>query len=825
MSSTVKILIKTLSLTLVLIMVFSLFHNGYNLSESLAEEEFSNNSIVLFVGSPIALVNDNETQVDSNQILIVPTIENSRTLVPIRFISENLNAVVNWDGNSQTITITQGKNTIKMVIGNTTYQLNGESRTMDTAPKISNDRTLVPIRVISESFGKKVFYDRGLIIISDIENIFNPSTDKGKIDKLIAKVNVLPTVGTTENLIKILALNNNNYGYNKGAPGMALEENANSGSSASGGGAGGGTSKSDGAAPPSNAADTPQAPLATGAPQANNDTPKDDNSSSPDYSNTNVQVQGVDEADIVKTDGQYIYYYSAKNNKVFISLAYPVNDMKLVSTIDIGNNGIQGSEMYLTDNKLILICQSNYYSILPAVVDTGIIAPPSTQVPEGFSGGAPAPNRAFQNAVSVLIYDISNKEDVKKIRQLDLDGNVLTTRKIGSTLYLLSNKYIYYYGTLPKEDAVPYPTYKDSTASSDAINIPMDSIRYFPGTRENSYLSIMTVDLDDMSKESKVDSYVGAGSNVYVSNGHIYVAVTQYNQESQQTVSDMHKFSIDGQNITYIGKGQVPGTLLNQFSMDEYNGYFRLAVTKDGNYKNNYQSLNDVYVLDDSMHIVGKIEDIAPGERIYSVRFTGDRGYVVTFRQIDPLFVIDFKEPSNPHILGKLKIPGYSTYMHPYDENHIIGFGMDVDANTNRTIGFKMALFDITDVTNPTELYKENIGNQFSTSELLTNHKALLFSKEKELLAFPVTVNDTDEAFQGAYVYNINLTDGFKLRGKITHLTEEDFLKMGDYYYPGYYDPIERILYISNALYTVSGLKLMANDINTIEFIKSVDFK
>ena len=175
----------------------------------------------------------------------------------------------------------------------------------------------------------------------------------------------------------------------------------------------------------------------------------------------------------------------------------------------------------------------------------------------------------------------------------------------------------------------------------------------------------------------------------------------------------------------------------------------------------------------------------------------GEKGYMVTFRMVDPLFAVDLSDPANPKILGELKIPGFSDYLHPYDENHIIGFGRDADMDGFET-GMKMALFDVTDPTNPKELYATKIGDRGTFSEILHNHRALLFSKEKDIIAFPV-------AFQGAIIYGLDLERGFSLKGKITHI-----------------DEVDRIIYIGDVLYTTSKGMIKASDMNSLREIKSV---
>jgi inhibitor of cysteine peptidase len=366
------------------------------------------------------------------------------------------------------------------------------------------------------------------------------------------------------------------------------------------------------------------------------------------------------------------------------------------------------------------------------------------------------------------------------------------------------------------------------------------------------------INLDRIGEEAKITAYLGAGQNIYASQQNLYVAVTRYQPpeilpmteirggsavaaksvaapaNSQNTV--IYKFSLDNGNTTYISRGEVPGTLLNQFSMDEQGKHFRVATTKGDVWRNDENtSKNNVYVLDEMLNITGRVEDMAPGEKIYSVRFLGDRAYVVTFKTVDPLFVLDLKDPTRPRILGALKIPGYSDYLHPYDENHIIGFGKDtVEMKGNAYYqGMKMAMFDVSDVSHPKQMFVETIGDRGTDSELLRNHKALLFSREKNLLAFPVTVMEVKDdgtagnggkdalaygqfAFQGAYVYSIDMAKGFLLRGKITHLSEEDYLKAGNYNYDMSKN-VERILYIKDMLYTLSQRMIRANGMSDLK--------
>jgi hypothetical protein len=312
-------------------------------------------------------------------------------------------------------------------------------------------------------------------------------------------------------------------------------------------------------------------------------------------------------------------------------------------------------------------------------------------------------------------------------------------------------------------------------------------------------------------------------------------------EELEKTV--VQKISISGGQMEYVTSGEVPGRLLNQFSMDEYNGYLRLATTTAdwGDFRGGQpESKNHVYVLDGSLSVSGKLEDLAPGESIYSARFIGDRCYLVTFKKIDPLFVISLADPANPRVLGQLKIPGYSDYLHPYDEDHIIGIGKEsVEGDESGTFawyqGVKLSLFDVSDVEHPAELSKYVIGHRGTDSEALRDHKAFLFSRQKNLLVIPVLLAGIDESkyqggvppfaygeytFQGAYVFELTPESGFQLRGRVAHADNETLLRGGYYYYSPY--SVRRSLYIGDALYTISQGMVKANSLADLSEIKAV---
>lgn len=481
-----------------------------------------------------------------------------------------------------------------------------------------------------------------------------------------------------------------------------------------------------------------------------------------DYSTTNTQVTNVDEADILKNDGKYIYMIA--KNKLIIVEAFPAENMKKVSEIEM-ENGYRAIDMYISGDKLFLVTDD--YNR-----DYG-------------SNSFRLYNNSANIETKVILYDITARNNPKSIKTFEFTGSYTSSRLNGNTVYLFSNM------NAKKNGDIVIPSYKENDFTSFK-DVELTEVQYVPNDSYNSYTQIFAFDLSTPSNSPKIVTYLGSSAkNVYMSLGNLYMA----QNVSGETV--VYKFDLDNAYPRFEAKGKVPGTMINQFAMDEYDSNFRIATTKN--------SVSGVYILSESMHRLGSVNNIARGEQIKSVRFEGNRGYVVTFRNTDPLFVIDLSKARAPKILGELKITGYSTYLHPYDENHVIGFGYDGNSwGTNGSL--KIALFDITDVANPKEKFKEVINA--NSSELLDNHKALLFSKEKNLIAFPVGsyVWSKDKSTDVGKVYTINLDDGFKLRGEIKHSSD-----------------IERMLFMDDILYGVSSTNVSAHDINSVNELNKID--
>ena len=551
-----------------------------------------------------------------------------------------------------------------------------------------------------------------------------------------------------------------------------------------------------------------------------------------DYSTTNIQVENVDEADITKTDGDYIY--SISDNNVIITNVINPEDIKIEATITSNDKGIP-EDLILFNNKLIVIYaitgSSTYYS----------------------------------KNTSVKIYNIENKSKPNLIKKFELYEPYYTSRCINNQLYVIAS------GELRAENNKIVRAYKED--SSEKV-IPFKNIKYLKDVKTTTQTIISNVDLDNIKSDININSYLIDVSNAYVSEKNIYLLKQNYEYDSDMpSLSDLfglkgviglfdnfddsnsykteiYKFNIlkDGQ-VSYHTKNKIDGKTINQYSLDEKNEHLRIALFDSNGAR--------VAILDENLNPIGISKNVAKGEKMYSSRFMGNKAYFVTYQTIDPLFVIDLSNEANPVVLGELHIPGYSTYLHPYDENHLIGIGMETEevvnrnslgnviSTTSKIIGMKMALFDVSDVNHPIEMSHTVIGDRRTTSAILSNPKALLFSKEKQLIAIPV--NNYNEDFEiasqgdtyssiinsykyytktynaeGYFVYKINLEDGFNLKGIVTH---ETLLNNKTYYSYNTKSKLLRGLYIDNNLYTISETAVKVNNLDTMALVDELKIK
>ena len=553
-------------------------------------------------------------------------------------------------------------------------------------------------------------------------------------------------------------------------------------------------------------------------------------SNTKDYSTTNIQVENVDEADIVKTDGDYIYSISEDN--VIITDVKDPKQPKVVATIKSEDDDIP-EDIILYKDKLVVIStkgnqtQRYYYN-----------------------------NR--MNTV-VKIYNITSREKPVLTKSYEMYEPYYTSRCIDNVLYVISS------GNLRKEDDKIVVGYNEDNMEKE---MSIDKIKYLKDVKTTKQTLISTVDLNNETADIKLDSYLMNISNAYVSENAIYLLNQKYNNDSKIPIkllfglkgvfgledyyemyaesgyyTEIYKFDIK-ENVEYKAKTKVKGKTINQYSLDEKDNHLRIALyDNDG---------SRVAIFDEDLKQIGISDNVAKGEKMYSSRFIGDKVYFVTYKTIDPLFVMDLSNETKPKILGKLKIPGYSTYLHPYDENHIIGIGMEtkeiINRNSNgkvisttaKIVGMKVALFNVSNVNSPVQISSVVIGDSRTTSAILTNPKALLFSKEKSLIAIPV--NNYSQDFEvtssnnyetminnytkygkpynaeGYFVYNINVQDGFKLKGVITHEKTN-----ATYYYSN--SKLLRGLYIDNNLYTVSETMIKVNELDSLKAVGELKLK
>lgn len=548
------------------------------------------------------------------------------------------------------------------------------------------------------------------------------------------------------------------------------------------------------------------------------------------HSTTNIQVKNVDEADITKTDGDYIY--SISEDKVIITNVKDPANIKIEAKIEPTDDYVP-EDIVLYNNKLVVI-STQYIS-----------------------------NREINTFVSV--YDITTKPSPILIESYTLYEEYYTSRCINGKLLVISS------GRLREENDKIIAYYNENNEQKD---IGLSRIKYLKGLKSDKQTLIATLDLNT-NNNVKVDSYLFDVTNAYISQDNLYLLNEVYGDEILSeadylkelfsfkgvigffdTIEDyvydkytnIYKFKIlDDGSIEYKNKARVKGTTINQFSLDEYDGNLRVGLyTYDG---------SRVVVFDKELKQIGETPYLSKGEKMYSTRFIGNKAYMVTYKNTDPLYVIDLETPTEPKVLGKLKIPGYSTYLHPYDENHLIGIGMQTEERVNRNnsgkiistntviTGMKMALFDVSDVNRPIQISQTIIGDSRTTSAILTNHKALLFSAEKGIIAIPInrypsdfeiTNNTSDISLmvnsytnynkkytsEGYFVYDINLNDGFKLKGVINH----EKLSSNKYYYYNT-SKLLRGMWIEENLYTVSEDMIKVNKLDDLSQISELKIK
>ncbi len=516
------------------------------------------------------------------------------------------------------------------------------------------------------------------------------------------------------------------------------------------------------------------------------------------HGTTNVQVKGIDEDDILKNDGRHLYILSDRNLKIV-----DAQNMKLLSDtrISITENLIEPQGIYIYGDTLAVIGTNHSKDIL----------------------------------TYILLFDIADKAKPEMVCEFSQDGHYFSSRLVDGKIILLSQHSVNCHD-LELEDG--YAVYKDIAPSvsvngeESTVAAPMITILPQQEHYSDTYTVMTSIDLDSATLTHKTSAVLGTGSEVYCTNENLYVLSVEYNYRtstaddeeilffsSSNSATKIHRFSIKNGILTAEASGEAEGRFLNQFSIDEKNGYVRIATTRNNDSK--------ITVLDKNLKEVASIENIAPGETIQSVRYIGDYGYVVTFRQTDPLFVIDFKDMENPEIVGELKIPGFSSYLHPFN-GYLVGIGTDGDEN-GTVNALKISLFDISDPTNPQEIDRFIIQN----AHVESFHKSVMDCSSKDIIGFIYTDYET---------YKANFCTLRIKEGKIEHIgsytnaldSEKHESKRYDaagneeifYYDSSSHDSasIRRGTYIGDTLYTVSQNRVCSYPLEGGKMLQRLDF-
>ena len=597
-----------------------------------------------------------------------------------------------------------------------------------------------------------------------------------------------------------------------------------------------------------------------------------------DYSTTNIQEESVDEPDYLKNDGKYVYIVS--RNTLSIIDAYPAEDASLILKIalDVEHQYIQN--MFLNEDRLVIFYNGQIdrevipeYDFVPRqsydpvthalIIDVSDRENPSIlkdySIDGHFMDARMIGNYAYfvtdsyvddqyprfpvimEDSIPIMTpeaFYFESSEEFSRFNTLtaiDIFGDTINSETFlmgdTGTFYVSENNFYLTY-----QKYLPFGFHEGSSSRDrffDAIVplLPTDvqdeikSIQNDPSLSSAQQWSVISEAMQNSYNQMSRDQK----DNLFE---EIKGALIEYDARIQEDVrrTVIHKIAIDEEKIKYVAKGSVPGTLLNQFSMDENDDRLRVATTTETHiqHKGTVRS-NAVYVLDENLDIVGGLDQIAPDESIFSARFIDDRLYMVTFQQIDPFFVIDLSTDT-PEILGELKIPGFSNYLHPYDEQHIIGVGRDtevVGGNAVRQLGVKIALFNVADVSNPVVADDVIIGDRSTHSEALHNHKAFFFDKARGVLSIPITgdADNLDGAssprtiatehgrWGGFYVFDLDGKSGFDLKGTVTHSDGNSrHYKMDS----------ARTFYIGDVLYTVSERYLKMNSFENLEKVNAV---
>jgi len=590
------------------------------------------------------------------------------------------------------------------------------------------------------------------------------------------------------------------------------------------------------------------------------------------FSDTNRQVADVDEADIVKVGDEGRKLYVIRGNGFYEFDSWPASETSKVADLEIEGGAM---EMFVQGNRAVVF--SNTYGV--EALDDGDLC-------QGYRyGGAPelaiVDDGAYycgRSFVKITVIDLSSDTPVA-VREIYVDGWYTSSRRHDNIVRTVVQSSMQQPGTVPYlYDIVynggVYPESREAeillarawaAKAKEAIAAttleqwvpvwgervdgeiqqqPVQCADFYspaPGLTNYGLTQIVGIDLGDDSP-TQITSILGQATQVYANAGALILAQPDWTWFARGTNSDrtaVHRFAVssDAQRTLYQGSGFVQGIINDQFSMDERDGVLRIATTRTTwPDRTDDMFAPDVWVPPttdnlvstmrlngNALELLGSTPPLAEGERIFSARFLGDIGYIVTFRQVDPLFAIDLSNPESPKVLGELKIPGFSDYMHPLGDNHLLTIGRDIDEETQRDNGTALQIFDVSDPVTPVLAHKALVGDGYS--EANHNHKAFNFYADKGLLAFPFVSYEGDFS-STLELWEVSAEDGFNRRGAVNHsdLVLDDcggvpYALDEFYYYCGYQPQITRGVFIDEFIYSIShgGVRVhRVDDLTTV---------
>jgi uncharacterized secreted protein with C-terminal beta-propeller domain len=557
------------------------------------------------------------------------------------------------------------------------------------------------------------------------------------------------------------------------------------------------------------------------------------------YTQTNIQEAGVDESDMVKTDGEYFYVAGGRAFHV-VDIA---GAMQVVATRSV--EGVVDA-LYLYDDKLV---------VMYAVSSHGDPTWDDNPVPLGGARvGMPYWIPRGQR-VAVAVYDIADPRNPVNLKTFEFDGYLVSSRLINGNLHIVQQFIAelppleHWYDGTPEDrrrtieanqqamdamtlsELIPaYTVISQSPDLQETLPLVSSNDFYCPVSEDGggTIVTIVSMDLDNAELPFKSIGLVADAHIVYASTQSIYIAshTYLYGAETAQQTS-LFKFDLSGDIVRCTGGGVIPGWVLNQFSLGEYQGVLRIATTIGNGFGRQPVSRNNVYCLkseDNTLKVIGKLEDLAPGEKIYAARFMGERGYLVTYVKVDPLFTLDLSDPTQPAVAGELKVPGYSDYIHPFGDDYLITLGKDTllveEDNMAWYQGVQLSIFDISDFSRPALLHHTIIGDRGTQTEASHNHKAFTFWADHNLLALPVNLYEHPSppdypssygvsVFDGLYVYRVSSQNGFSLLGRIRTQSDSD--------HGTYHRGWTRGIFVDQMVYAVTDDAVRSAQIEQIE--------